>query len=246
MKIIKVESDLGSLGRNKTKNAPDKVIENLRDYTKDFEVDSVDVVHSNIDETDERISKTEGDIFIGGDHTITYSCFKNFSKKYKNPGLLVFDAHADCMDNFKITHEDWLNVLVEEGFVKPENVILVGLRRIEKSELEFLKEKRIRYFSMDKIFGKHEDVCDTVMENLRNCDGLYVSIDIDVIDPAFAPGTGMLEPGGFFSEEMFYFIRRLKLLKNLRRVDLVEINPEKDFNEMTVRLGARILYEFIR
>ena len=98
---------------------------------------------------------------------------------------------------------------------------------------------------MDKIFGNIEDVCDTIMENVRNCDGLYISIDIDVIDPAFAPGTGYPEPGGLSSQEILYFIRRLKLLKNFRRIDLVEICPQKDVNEMTVRLGARIICEFL-
>jgi len=245
MRIVKAPSDLGCLGRNKTKNAPDEIIKNLRDYTNDFDVDLVEINETNIDETDKRIEAKDGDIFIGGDHSITYSCFKNFSKKYKNPGLLIFDAHADCMDNFKITHEDWLRVLIEEGFVKPGNVTIVGLRRIEKDELIYLKEKGIKYFLMENI-SNINDVSDVVMERVRNYDGLYVSIDIDVVDPAFAPGTGMIEPGGFTSRGLLYFVKRLRLLKNLKRVDLVEVSHEKDINEMTVRLGARILYEFMR
>jgi len=246
MKIVKVKSDLGGLSKKGSGDAPDKVVNELRNYTNDFQVDSVDVIKGNINETNKNIEEKEGDFFIGGDHSITYSCFKNFCKKYKNPGLLVFDAHIDCMDNFKITHEDWLNVLIEEGFVKPENVILVGVRKIEKQEKEFLKEKKIRYFTMDNLFGRIEDICDVIMEGLRECDGLYISIDIDVVDPAFAPGTGYLEAGGLSSQEMFYFIRRLKLLKNLKRVDLVEINPEKDINGITINLGAKIIYEFLR
>ncbi len=246
MKIVKVKTSLGGLGKSNSEDAPDLVINHLRNYTKNFEVDDVRIVKENIDETNKNISEKEGDIFIGGDHSITYSCFKNFCKKYKNPGLLVFDAHADCMDNFKITHEDWLNVLVEEKLVKPENVILAGLRKIEKQELEYLNKKKIKYFGMEKLFGNIEDVCDTIMEDLRNCDGLYISIDIDVVDPAFAPGTGYPEPGGLSSQEILYFTRRLKLLKNLKRIDLVEINPKKDINEMTVNLGARIICEFLK
>lgn len=245
MKIIKVGSSLGGLGRSDSADAPDKVIKHLKNYTKDFDVDSVNVVKENIDETDKRITEKEGDVFIGGDHSITYSCFKNFSKKYKNPGLLIFDAHADCMDDFKITHEDWLRVLINEGFVRGEKVILVGLRKIEKNELDYIKQKGIKYFLMDNIVNMG-DVCDVIMEQLRICDGLYISIDIDVIDPGFAPGTGYLEPGGLTSREMLYFIRRLKLLKNLKRVDVVEISPNKDINEITIKLGARIIYEFLK
>ena len=246
MKIVKIKSSLGGLGKSNSEDAPDLVINHLRDYTKNFEVDDVKIVKENLDETNKNISEKEGDIFIGGDHSITYSCFKNFCRKYKNPGLLVFDAHADCMDNFKITHEDWLAVLIEEKLVRIENVILVGLRKIEKQEVEYLNKKKIKYFGMDRLFGNIEDVCDTIMENLRNCDGLYISVDIDVVDPAFAPGTGYPEPGGLSSQELLYFIRRLKLLKNLRGIDLVEICPKKDVNNMTVRLGAKIVYELLK
>ena len=246
MKIDKIKSSLGGLGKSNSEDAPDLVINHLRDYTKNFEVDDVKIVKENLDETNKNISEKEGDIFIGGDHSITYSCFKNFCRKYKNPGLLVFDAHADCMDNFKITHEDWLAVLIEEKLVRIENVILVGLRKIEKQEVEYLNKKKIKYFGMDRLFGNIEDVCDTIMENLRNCDGLYISVDIDVVDPAFAPGTGYPEPGGLSSQELLYFIRRLKLLKNLRGIDLVEICPKKDVNNMTVRLGAKIVYELLK
>ena len=245
MKIVKVPSDLGSLGRNKTKKAADAIIKKLKEYIKDFEIGSVEINEDNIDETDRKISEKEGDIFIGGDHSITYSCFKNFSRKYKTPGLLVFDAHADCMDNFKITHEDWLRVLIEEKFVKPENVVLVGLRNVEKNEMDYLKNKGITYFFMENIVSMG-DVCDVIMERMRACDGFYISIDIDSVDPAFAPGTGVIEPAGFTSRELLYFVKRLRLLKNLRRIDLVEVNSERDVNEMTVKLGARIIYEFMR
>jgi len=84
-----------------------------------------------------------------------------------------------------------------------------------------------------------------IMEQVRKFDPLYISIDIDVIDPAFAPGTGYLEPAGFSSREFIYFIQKLKLLKNLGAIDLTEINPDKDFNGLTVKLGAKIIAEFM-
>jgi len=74
---------------------------------------------------------------------------------------------------------------------------------------------------------------------------LYVSIDIDVIDPAFAPGTGYCEPGGLSTRDFLYLIQRINKLKNLKAIDLVEINPDKDKENMTVKLGAKILSELI-
>ena len=74
---------------------------------------------------------------------------------------------------------------------------------------------------------------------------LYVSVDIDVIDPAFAPATGYPEPGGLSSREFIYLIQRINKMKNLRGIDIVEINPEKDENNLTIKLGAKILSELI-
>ena len=83
------------------------------------------------------------------------------------------------------------------------------------------------------------------MEMCNKFKRLYLSLDIDVVDPAFAPGVGYLESGGLTSNEILYFVRRLKLLKNLKRFDLVEVIPEKDKNNMTVNLAVRILKEFL-
>lgn len=85
-------------------------------------------------------------IFLGGDHSISYSIGKAFlddcRKEKKKPCLIIFDAHADCMEPMQEpTHEEWLRALVEAGF-PPENILLVGARNIEKSEIKFIKEKR--------------------------------------------------------------------------------------------------------
>ena len=91
--------------------------------------------------------------------------------------------------------------------------------------------------------GIHE-ISESVMAAAKDFEALYVSIDIDVLDPAFAPGTGCTEPAGLTSRELIYFVQRLKLLKNLKIVDIVEINPKKDVNNMTSKLGAKIIAEF--
>ena len=81
------------------------------------------------------------------------------------------------------------------------------------------------------------------MSVAKNFEAMYISIDIDSVDPAFAPGTGYIEPAGLTSRELLYFLSRLLLLKNFRMADLVEVNPDKDFKNLTVKLAAKIIAE---
>jgi len=254
MKLFLVPSSLGCLGKNKgCEKAPNKILDALKkielnenNYPLNFDVVNIKVNDENIEETMENIfNNVDEGIVIGGDHSVTYPCFKKFSKKYKNPGLVIFDAHADCVNDFKITHEDFVKVLIKEGVLKKENLIYVGLRQIFKKEHYFLKDNNIRIFDMKKVASGIRDVCDAVMENARKFDGLYVSIDIDVLDPGCAPGTGYLSAGGMSVRQLLYFIQRFKNLKNLKMIDLVEINPDLDVNEMTVLAGAKIISEFL-
>ncbi len=189
-------------------------------------------------------------IFLGGDHSISFSTTKAFlehcKKSEKEPCLIVFDAHPDCMDpvDSKLpTHEEWLKGLVESGF-PVGNIFLIGVRNSDPLETVFLKKQGIKVMNMNQILENLEDSCDTIMEFSKDKE-LYISIDIDVIDPAFAPGTRYKEPGGLTTRQFLYLIQRLNLVKNLRAIDIVEINPDKDTNDLTVKLGAKILAELI-
>lgn len=189
-------------------------------------------------------------IFLGGDHSISFSTTKAFleycKKSEKEPCLIVFDAHPDCMgsaDPKLPTHEEWLRALIQSGF-SPENIFLIGVRNSDPSEIVFLKKQGIKVMNMNQILENLEDSCDTIMEFSKDKE-LYVSIDIDVVDPAFAPGTRYKEPGGLTTRQFLYLIQRLNKVKNLRAVDIVEINPDKDTKDLTIKLGAKILAELI-
>jgi arginase family enzyme len=239
MKFYKINSSQGSLGKNNgCEKAPDLILEGINSI-------KINVVENNLEETNENIfNEVDEGFIVGGDHSITYSCFRKLARKYKNPGLVIFDAHPDCVNDFRPpSHEDFVNVLVNDKIVKKENVILVGIRDIDPIEMNFLQENKILFFDDKKLFNDIEEVCDVIMENSRRFDALYLSIDIDVLDPAFAPGTGHLSPGGLSSKELFYFLRRLRLLKNLKMVDLVEVNPDKDINGITVGVAKQIVKE---
>ena len=203
------------------------------------------LIYKNAFETFEEKPKT---IFLGGDHSISYSLTRAFfdycQNSGKEPCLIVFDAHADCDDpNKEPTHEEWLRKLIEDKFPS-ENILLVGARKIWKNELNFLKENNVKIMPIDKFAGDLQDLGDTITEFSKNKE-LYVSIDVDVIDPAFAPGTGYPEPGGLSTREFLYIVQRINKVKNLRAVDIVEINPENDKNNVKVNLGAKILNELL-
>ncbi len=261
MKIIKIPFSKNNPNNEDCNKAPDKIVEVLETV---YSSENHNLVHPNLFKVetipvneDWEISKkniidfiTQNDEFpicLGGDHSITYALFKAFSQKFKNTGLVVFDTHPDTYheEDYKYLHGGWLKFLVEENIIKPENVIVIGVRNADPKEIEYMREKGIIFYTMRQIFENNvKEICDVVMEKARKFENLYISLDIDVLDPAFAPGTGCIEPGGMTSRELIYFIQRLKLLKNLRMMDIVEINPEIDVNDMTSKIAAKVIGEF--
>ncbi|MEK9184979.1 MAG: arginase family protein, partial [Patescibacteria group bacterium] len=192
--------------------------------------------------------RDEKAIFIGGDHSISYPIVKAFAEKYKEPFVIVFDAHPDLMPAMnEPTHEEWLRKCIEDNLISSENIILVGIRNSDKEELNFITKHKIKTFDCNLIMNDIEQTTDSIMETANSdalWNGLYISIDIDVLDPSFAPATSYHEPGGLTSRQLIYMLQRLNLLKNLKAVDLVEINPNLD-NGQTARLGAKIIVELL-
>ena len=266
MFIVKVPGINGLGKTNGCEKAGNAILKSLKEiYTNEqgkvINVDNLDLeeIHldnSNLELANELIYKNSFEVFktkpktvfLGGDHSVSYSITRAFfdycQDSGKKPCLIVFDAHADCMKPMKEpTHEEWLRGLIEDGF-PVKNILLVGVRNSWKDELEFLKKNNIRIITMNQLMEDLQDTCDVIMEFSKNKE-LYVSIDIDVIDPAFAPATGYQEPGGLTSRQFIYLIQRINKIKNLRALDIVEINPKKDKEGLTVKLGSKILGELI-
>ncbi len=269
MFIVKVPGKNG-LGKTKgCENAGNAILKVLKEEIfsneqgKSIEFEKLDLeeIHldnSNLEITNKLIYKNSFEayeehartIFLGGDHSISYSLTRSFfdycETSGKEPCLIVFDAHPDVMEpvdrNFP-THEEWLRGLIEDGF-PVKNILLVGVRNSDRAEVKFLKEKGIRMISVNRLNENLSDVCDSIME-FSNKKELYVSLDIDVIDPCFAPSTGYPEPGGLTSRQMIYLIQRINKIKNLKALDIVEINEVKDKDNLTIKLGAKILSELI-
>jgi len=256
MKIIKAPFSGGGLGHGNGANiAPNEIIKQLKELflTEDgnnfsFEYDDLVLDEQNISEShkkiEESVEKTnEKAIILGGDHSITAPCVKGFAKNNDNFKFIVLDAHPDLMDDFDPpTQEDYLKVLIEKGIIKPENILLIGLRNMDKQELDYLKEKNIKYYSAKYLFEK--GIKELIFKIIDWADKpLYLSIDIDVVDPVEAIGTGYLEHGGLSSRELIFLLQELKKTNKIKMCDLVEVNPSKDVNNITSTLAAKILVE---
>ncbi|MBI2449170.1 arginase family protein [Candidatus Pacearchaeota archaeon] len=192
------------------------------------------------------LNENEKPIFIGGDHSISYPLMKAFSEKNKDPFLIVFDAHPDLMPAMKEpTHEEWLRKCIEDKLVSTENIILIGVRNSDKEEIKFINENKIKTIDCNIILNDIEQTTFHIMELAnKNKNPVYISIDIDVLDPAFAPGTSYHEPAGLTPRQLIYMLQRLKLLKNLKAIDIVEVNPKLD-NGQTSKLAAKIIAELL-
>lgn len=241
-----------------TEKAPAEIIRHLKNfYTNEdsllpnFQLQEIKISLHNVQESLNNIEEqaqiflknSEQNLFLGGDHSITYPIVKAFAQTYPNPGIIIFDAHPDCQSGFSPpNHEDLLLALINNNIIKKENIILIGLRNSSPQEHQFLRQHQLKTFPMKEIAleGIYE-TSESVMSIAKNFGSLYLSIDIDVLDPAFAPGTGSPEPGGLTTRELLFFLHRLKKLRNFRAADLTEINPEKDQN--TALLGAKLITE---
>jgi len=178
-------------------------------------------------------------IILGGEHLITLGSFTCFPK---DTGYVVFDAHYDLRDQYadiKLSHAAYLRRIVEER--GSENIVHVGARAFVKEELAFLKEHSIATVSDKEIRDGNgpkllKDITSTF-------DRVYLSVDLDVLDPAFAPGVGNPEAVGISSRELYDLITTLQN-KKIVAADMVELNPTYD-NGSTASMAAKMIATII-
>jgi formimidoylglutamase len=191
-------------------------------------------------------------IVIGGDHSLEYPNVAGVADVYgkENVGVIHFDAHFDAGDPLSghlISHAQPIRRLIDDGHVLGKNYIEVGLRGYWPGEegFEWMRENGFRYHTMAEI---ERDGWGAVMTRILEeaNDGpeyLYISFDIDVLDPSYTPGTGTPEPGGLRPREVFPLLRTLCSQNNVVGFDLVELNPLVDPGYTTVLYSSRIVQE---
>jgi len=172
-------------------------------------------------------------IALGGDHAITYPVVKVFAKKYPRLSILHFDAHPDIYDEFqgnRYSHACPFARIMEEGLV--ERLVQVGIRTATDHQREQIKRFGVEVVEMKDF---HDDL------RLEFDTPVYISFDIDVLDPAFAPGVSHREPGGLSTRQALNVIQRLKA--DVVGADVVEFNPRMDSTGVTAMVCAKLLKE---
>lgn len=214
-------------------------------------VDAVREIVREVVEVKKKNGKNVIPFIIGGDHSLSYPNIAALADVYGkgNVGVIHFDAHFDGSKFFGhlISHGSWVKRLIEEGHVPGKNYIQVGLRGYypDVETFDWMRKNQFRYHTMAEVEKRGWDAVlnDVVEEAKDGPEYLFVSFDIDTIDPGFAPGTGTPEPGGLNPREAFPLVRRLCAETNVVGFDLVEYAPDRDPGYVTGLIANRLLRE---
>ena len=172
---------------------------------------------------------------IGGDHSITYPILQAMSDSYPSLSILHFDAHGDLYDSLggnRHSHASPFARIMEEGLAQA--LTQVGIRTLNDHQQTQVSKFGVKVIDM-RNWSPDIDL------NLSGT--VYLSFDMDVLDPAFAPGVSHHEPGGFTTREVLRMIQKLDL--NIVGLDLVEYNPDRDLNGVTAMTAAKIIKELL-
>lgn len=189
-------------------------------------------------------------LFLGGDHSVTIPLSTAFAERYSpDPvGMIHFDSHCDLMDRYdglKWSHACPQRRFLEQANAAPKNLVQIGIRSYEAEELEFLNNNpAITVIGAGQFF--RQSAAETIEQVCRSMEGaraIYLSLDIDVLDPAFAPGTGTPEGGGLTTRQVFELVRELVARLPVRAMDLVEVAPPLDHSDITSWAALKIIYE---
>ncbi len=188
-------------------------------------------------------------VIMGGDHSITLPELRAIAKTHGPVALVHFDSHTDTNDQYfgrPYYHGSMFRRAVEEKLIVPDHSVQAGMRGSVYSK-EAYDDSTSLGFTVITMSAVREMDLQRLIEIIKSRIGqnkVFVTFDIDVVDPAFAPGTGTPEVGGFTSAEAIDLIRGLKGL-NFVGFDVVEVLPDYDVAEITALLAANIVYEFL-
>jgi len=193
-------------------------------------------------------------VVLGGDHTITWPDATGVARVHGwgRVGVVHFDAHADTGDiefGSLIGHGQPMRRLIESGAVRGDRFLQIGLRGYwpPPEVLDWMAQQGMRSYEMSEIGARGLGTCldEAFTIAVQDCEGVFLSVDIDVADPGYAPGTGTPEPGGLTARELLDAVRRVALELPLLGVDVVEVAPPYDHAEITASLANRVVLEVL-
>src|SRR5215475_6985420 len=191
-------------------------------------------------------------LILGGDHTITWPDVTGVSRHHGagRVSVIHFDAHADTGDitfGSLYGHGQPMRRLIESGAVRGDRFLQIGLRGYwpEPETLDWMADQGMNSFHMSEIVDRGLDaVLDRAFEiAMDGCDGVFLSVDVDVCDPGHAPGTGTPEPGGLTARQLLDSVRRIAYELPLLGMDVVEVSPPHDHAGITSFLANRVVLE---
>ncbi len=182
---------------------------------------------------DEILTEKGFPVIMGGDHSITYPVIKSVRAHYPSLDILHFDAHPDLYDAFegdRYSHACPFARILEEGGI--HQLVQVGLRAFTREQRERSEKYGVKMFPMRDMSG---------IPALEFSRPLYISFDMDALDPAFAPGVSHHEPGGMTTRQVLQFLHNLR--GEIIGMDCVELNPSRDKTGITASAGVKIMME---
>lgn len=191
-------------------------------------------------------------VVLGGDHTIALPDVTGCARAtgWGRVSVVHFDAHADTGDvefGSLLGHGQPMRRLIESGAARGDRFLQIGLRGYwpEPATLDWMAGQSMRCFEMTEVVHRGLDaVLDEAFTIATDdCDGVFLSVDVDVVDPGMAPGTGTPEPGGLTSRQLLDAVRRCCLELPVVGLDVVEVSPDHDHAEVTAMLGSRVVLE---
>jgi agmatinase len=191
-------------------------------------------------------------VVIGGDHTIALPDARGVARHhgYGRVSMLHFDAHADTGDiefGHLHGHGQPMRRLIESGAIRGDRFIQLGLRGYwpGPETLEWMAEQNMRSYEMTEIVTRGLEHClaEACALAMDECDGVYLSVDVDVADPGHAPGTGTPEPGGLSARQLLDSVRRICYGLPVVGLEVVEVSPPYDHADITAALGNRVVLE---
>ena len=191
-------------------------------------------------------------VILGGDHSIASADVAGIARHrgLGNISMIHFDAHADTGEDqwgALVGHGTPMRRLIDTGTVRGDRFLQLGLRGYwpDAKTLDWMRDQGMRSYEMTEIHHRGRNtVLDESFSILTNeCDGVFLSVDIDVVDPGMAPGTGTPEPGGMTSRELLESVRRICLELPIVGIDVVEVAPAFDSADITAILANRVVLE---
>lgn len=172
---------------------------------------------------------------LGGDHSVTYPILRAYSKRYTSLTILHLDAHPDLYDELngnRLSHACPFARIMEEN--PSHRLVQMGIRTMNGHQKEQAERFHVRVIDMKKI----DEASNLVIDG-----PVYLSLDMDCLDPAFAPGVSHFEPGGLSTRQVLTLIQNIQ--GELVGADIVEYNPDRDINGMTAMVAAKLLKEIL-